>query len=344
MDRFLVELTEYPGLYRPTDFSTAVYSWPELTKRLTHFVETEDKFSVPGFGGHVLRGPKRAREHVLRVTFLGFDVDAAQSFADIRASMDLFKAELVALHAYSSHSHTPEKPALRFIVPISRPLDPEEYASVRKHVIEKFRIPCKVEQSTDVSRFWFYPSRRPGAPTFVETLVGTPLNIADIPITRDPPDFRRGLGSKPWSPPPEPQRPINLEPLRRKIRERAERQAARNNPIGEITLRIIDGRQAAESGRNEATFRACGSMIYAADNDTPVSAFMAIVMPSLRAMQAAGSSLTERKVERFFLTAMEKRACNTRTLDALDEFRREILARKAARDVEIGRPPNPVRE
>lgn len=326
----MITITTYRGLYVTTPTGTLDFEWLDLASWLSNSTEAMDKFSVHGFGLHTLTGSDATRNlaAVVKATSIGFDVDAGTP-DEVAASLGLLRAAGQSTIVYSSHSHAPEKPALRFIVECSRAMRPEEFPYLRAHLITKFKIPCKPEQSADVSRFWFCPSHRPGRTPVFEVIAGKPFDVDLVPAfsvrtPRAAPKLPDG-----WAPPPEPTKPVNVT----KYRLRLEKRAAKYFRVGDsrrgTTLeRLLAGEALAPAGeRNNATLSACGIVAWSLGDGVPLSVLMLFMRPSLAAMQAQGSKLTEEKVERMLLTAMEKRAAEQADMnDFVEKCRRQKAA------------------
>ena len=63
-----------------------------------------------------------------------------------------------AAAVYSTHSHTPEKPRLRLIVPLSRNVDPEEYIAIGRKVAENLGIDKFDDTTYQPQRLMYWPS------------------------------------------------------------------------------------------------------------------------------------------------------------------------------------------
>jgi len=91
---------------------------------------------------------------------------------------------------------------------------------------------------------------------------------------------------------------------------------------GELLQRLLNGEPLAEHGRrNDSTTKVAGMLAYTL-SDAPVSALLALMRPSLNAMVAAGSKLTEDAVERMLLSAMRRKA----ETDAVDAEIQRLLS------------------
>ncbi len=329
-----MRLTDYAGLYLTEPLSATDYTWGALVQRLTQFVEATDKYRVAGFGAHVLKpNSTRGVEAVIAVTAAVFDVDAG-TVEDVGECERRLRAAGLSAHFYSSHSHTPEKPALRLVLPLSRDLTPAEYPGIRAHLITTYAIPCKPQQSSDTSRFWFYPSHPPGRTPVTETLDGAPVDVDAISATAVPRAAPRPyLAPADFVPPPEPTEAVDLTPLRERIAKRADSLQHSKDPLckerGRTLRALLKGEPLAEDGaRNETILRVCGSLAFLLPG-TPLSVFLTLLRPSLLAMRASDSWRAEPDIERMLLTAMAKRAAATTDVE---ELRTHILNRRAALD------------
>lgn len=89
------------------------------------------KKDVGGFVGGVLEGHKRSKRNVMGRDLITLDLDDCPSDIVARISERLRAYEYVI---YSTHSHTPEKPRLRLIMPSTERLDRDEYAIISRAI------------------------------------------------------------------------------------------------------------------------------------------------------------------------------------------------------------------
>ena len=77
-----------------------------------------------GFVAGYVSGGQRKTENIRERSMVVIDADNAKSgdWERVTAIYDDF-----AMLCYSTHSHTPQKPRLRWVIPTSRPMTPEEY-------------------------------------------------------------------------------------------------------------------------------------------------------------------------------------------------------------------------
>ena len=113
------------------------YSWAEFTARLKTPVRTNETAAqyaaaskdqqveikdIGGFVGGTLTESRRSIETVEARTLVTLDADyPASDFIEI-AQWQVISAQAI----YTTHSHSPEKPRFRLIIPLSRPVTPDE--------------------------------------------------------------------------------------------------------------------------------------------------------------------------------------------------------------------------
>ena len=109
---------------------------------------------VGGFVGGWMKGGRRKTGCVEHRTLLTLDADLAQT--DLLDMFDLSYGCAAAV--YSTHKHTPEKPRLRFIAPLSRPVTAEEYEAIGRRVAYDLGIDQFDDTSYQPMRLMFYAS------------------------------------------------------------------------------------------------------------------------------------------------------------------------------------------
>lgn len=109
---------------------------------------------VGGFVGGWLKEGRRKTENLEHRTLLTLDADFANS--DLLDLFDLIYGCAAAV--YPTHKHTPEKPRLRFIVPLSRPVTAEEYEAVGRRVAYDLGIDQFDDTTYQPTRIMYYPS------------------------------------------------------------------------------------------------------------------------------------------------------------------------------------------
>lgn len=113
--------------------------------------------SIKDVGGFVLgtlKDGRRKKETVLTRSGLTLDMDYGTP--DIMDEIEMF----FDFHCmiYSTHKHTPEKPRLRLIIPLSREVTPDEYGAVARKVAEEIGIELFDDTTYEPSRLMYWPS------------------------------------------------------------------------------------------------------------------------------------------------------------------------------------------
>ena len=109
---------------------------------------------VGGFVGGTLKEGRRKTETVLKRYLLTFDLDNAPK--DLVTTMTLEAPYAWAI--YSTHKHKPEAPRLRVIIPLSRPVDPEEYEAIGRKLAEEIGLEYFDSTTFQPSRLMYWPS------------------------------------------------------------------------------------------------------------------------------------------------------------------------------------------
>ena len=109
---------------------------------------------VGGFVLGTLKGGRRKKDCVLTRSGLSLDMDYATE--DIIDQIEMFFS--FQCYVYSTHKHTPEKPRLRLIIPLSREVTPDEYCAVSRKVAEEIGIELFDDTTYEPSRLMYWPS------------------------------------------------------------------------------------------------------------------------------------------------------------------------------------------
>ena len=109
---------------------------------------------VGSFVGGWLKEGRRKTGCVEHRTLLTLDADFAQP--DLLDTFDLVYGCAVAV--YPTHKHTPEKPRLRFVIPLARPVSAEEYEAIGRRVAGDLGIDQFDDTTYQATRIMYYPS------------------------------------------------------------------------------------------------------------------------------------------------------------------------------------------
>ena len=156
-------------------------------ERLSHTVRTSETMeqyrkmskakqdSIKDVGGFVLgklKGGRRKKANVLFRSGLTLDMDYATE--DIAEQIEMFFDFRCLI--YSTHKHTPEKPRLRLIIPLSRTVSPDEYAAVARKVAEDIGMELFDDTTYEPSRLMYWPSTSADGEVFFRDIPGIFLN------------------------------------------------------------------------------------------------------------------------------------------------------------------------
>lgn len=152
-----------------TQWKNRQIKWSELLKRLqdpTRTQETQAEYfkmkksdqdnikDVGGFVGGTLTDGHRKTDTVKARTILSFDLDQAP--VDFVPTMQLETDYAWAV--YSTHKHTPDKPRFRLLVPLSRPVTPEEYEATARWMAQEIGLEYMDSTTFQPSRLMYWPS------------------------------------------------------------------------------------------------------------------------------------------------------------------------------------------
>ena len=97
---------------------------------------------------------RRKKGNVLTRSLITLDIDFASH--DL---WDLFQMNFTnAAALYSTHKHTPEKPRLRLVLPVSRPVTAEEYEPIGRYIANFIGIDMFDDTTYEPERLMYWPS------------------------------------------------------------------------------------------------------------------------------------------------------------------------------------------
>lgn len=165
--------------------------WSEFVKKVStpyHTDETyleyisskkeyqDNKKDVGGYVGGYLNNGRRKTDTVLHRSLITLDMD----FGDMQAWEDWKLLYGYACCAYSTHKHTIEKPRLRIVLPLSRPVSREEYEPIARHVADQFGIELFDETTYEAARLMYWQSTSKDAPYFFDYCDGSWIDADEI--------------------------------------------------------------------------------------------------------------------------------------------------------------------
>lgn len=143
--------------------------WSELVEKLSHTTRTPETVAeykklskaekgkikdVGGFVGGCLKNGRRLKGNVQNRTLLTLDLDYIQG--DIWSSIELLYDFSVVM--YSTHTHTSDNQRLRLVIPLSRPVLPDEYQAIGRMVADDLGIDQFDDTTYEPERLMYWPS------------------------------------------------------------------------------------------------------------------------------------------------------------------------------------------
>lgn len=136
----------------------------------------DDIKDVGGFVLGKLKGGRRKKDCVVFRSGLTLDMDYATE--DVLDQLEMLYG--YRCFVYSTHKHTPEKPRLRLIIPLSRTVTPDEYAAVARKVAEDIGMELFDDTTYEPSRLMYWPSTSSDGEFILRDIPGTILNPDEI--------------------------------------------------------------------------------------------------------------------------------------------------------------------
>ena len=110
---------------------------------------------VGGFVGGYLSGGRRAAGHATERQLVTLDADFADSA--FISTVDMLFGNCAYL-IYSTHKHTPAKPRLRLILPLSQPVPPDAYQAISRKIAADIGIDLFDDTTYQPERLMYWPS------------------------------------------------------------------------------------------------------------------------------------------------------------------------------------------
>lgn len=111
---------------------------------------------VGGFVGGTLKGGRRKADSIMARRLLTLDLDSVSPTDDPWTTVELVIG--CAAVMYSTHSHTPESPRLRIVIPLSRSVTPDEYAAISRRIAADIGIDMCDDTTYEPHRLMYWPS------------------------------------------------------------------------------------------------------------------------------------------------------------------------------------------
>ncbi|WP_283591337.1 virulence-associated E family protein [Clostridium butanoliproducens] len=129
---------------------------PETYAEYKKMAKTErDKLKdVGGFVGGSLKNGRRKAENIANRTLITLDLDYVKG--DVWSSIELLWD--FACVMYSTHTHAPDNQRLRLVIPLSRPVLPDEYQAVSRMIAYDLGIDQFDDTTYQPHRLMYWPS------------------------------------------------------------------------------------------------------------------------------------------------------------------------------------------
>ena len=150
-------------------WSNKTITWEALKERLKTTIRTSESVEEyhkmkrgekegikdkGGFVGGQLKEGRRKRENVVSRSMLTLDVDLADpNFIESYSMLSPYSS-----YIYTTHSHTPEAPRLRIIVPLERDISPDEYQAIARYFAAEWGIDQFDECSYRPHQLMYWPT------------------------------------------------------------------------------------------------------------------------------------------------------------------------------------------
>lgn len=172
-------------------------AWSQLVQMLGHTKRTSEKQAdyfkmekeqqdeikdVGGFVGGTLKEGRRTALSCGNRQIVTLDADYAD--VGIWETIEMFFGDY-AICCYSTHKHTREKPRLRLVIPLSRPVTPDEYQAVSRKIADNIGIDSFDDSTYQPHRLMYWPSSSIDAEFFFRWQDGPWLSADDILNTYD---------------------------------------------------------------------------------------------------------------------------------------------------------------
>lgn len=138
-------------LAEPTVTNETAAEYAKMSK-----ADKGQKKDVGGFvGGYIPKNGRRVRGAVKERYLITLDADNPGEDFIVDLDMELGGMEYVL---YSTHSHTADNPRYRVIIPVDRPMTPDEYQAVSRRIADNIGIEFFDPSTHQAERLMYWPS------------------------------------------------------------------------------------------------------------------------------------------------------------------------------------------
>jgi putative DNA primase/helicase len=143
--------------------------WSELVRKLSKTIRTRETYGeykklpkghrdeikdVGGFVGGTLKGGRRRADSVVWRQVVTLDADYGKG--DMWAGVEAMLGSGCCM--YSTHSHNHKAPRLRIVIPLKRPVSPDEYQAVSRRIAGDLGIDFFDHSTFEPHRLMYWPS------------------------------------------------------------------------------------------------------------------------------------------------------------------------------------------
>lgn len=121
----------------------------------------DQKLNIKDVGGFVagsLERGRRLKSRVLSRSMITLDLDQLPGSAALDGVVSRLEGLGCAAAMYSTHSHTPDAPRVRVIVPLARDVTPDEYEPIARRIADDLGMAYADPTTYEVARLMFWPS------------------------------------------------------------------------------------------------------------------------------------------------------------------------------------------
>lgn len=143
--------------------------WSDLVEKLSQTIRTPETYAeykktskaerdrikdVGGFVGGSIKNGRRKAENIQNRTLITLDLDYV--VGDLWSSIELLYDFAVVM--YSTHTHSPDNQRLRLVIPLSRPVLPDEYQAIGRMIANDLGIDQFDDTTYQPHRLMYNPS------------------------------------------------------------------------------------------------------------------------------------------------------------------------------------------
>jgi len=168
--------------------------WSELLDKLSSTTRTRESAEeyarlskterdsikdIGGFVGGYLKNGRRSNSTIVNRCLICLDADTGDE--DLRSDLELSCPFTYAL--YTTHSHTPEKPRFRIVIPLDRDVTPDEYAAISRRLADNLTLSRFDPTTFEAARLMYWPSTPEDGEFIFDYCPGPFCNADDILAT-----------------------------------------------------------------------------------------------------------------------------------------------------------------